>query len=77
MSEAIKVFRRSYAELSSAIEYYFETRHEEVTKNEMYHDQDWLRELKKEIYSSEGDGFSPKISGAKDQLASALRAYVK
>lgn len=77
VSEAITVFRHSYAELSSAIDSYFETRHEEVIKHEKYQEQDWLKELKKEIYSAKEDDLSKKIDEAKDQLASALKAYVK
>jgi len=40
-------------------------------------DQDWLKEFRKVIYLARGDDFSKEISGAKDQLASALGAYVR
>ncbi len=77
VSGAIEVFRDNFAELSSVIYSYFETRRDEVIKNEMYKDQDWLRGLHKEIYSAKEDDISKKIDGATSQLASALRAYVK
>jgi len=64
------------AELSSAVDSYFETRHDEVIRNSVNPDQDWLKELGKVIYSAGEDDFSKEISGAKDQLASALGAYV-
>lgn len=75
--EAITVFRESYGDLSSAIESYFETRHEEVIKGDMYHDQDWLKELRKIIYSVSRDDFSKRIEGATERLSSALKVYVK
>ena len=77
VSEAIKTFRGCFADLSTAIESYFETRHDEITTDEPYNDQGWLEELRKEIYQRREDELSQKISGAKDQLASALKAYVK
>jgi len=77
VQEAFKTYRSSYAELSSAIYSYFETRHDEVVKGSMYKDQDWLKELKKEIYSAKDDDFSKRIDEATKQLAPALKAYVK
>ena len=77
VSEAIAVFRHSYAELSSAIYSYFETRRDEAVTGDMYHDQDWLKELKKEIYSAKDDDFFKRIDEATNQLGSALKAYVK
>lgn len=77
VQKTFKTYRSSYAELSSAIYSYFETRHDEVVKGSMYHDQGWLKELNKEIYSAEGDDFSKRIDEATNQLASTLKAYVK
>ncbi len=76
-SEAIKVFKECWAELSTAIEDYFGTRHEEIVKGSEARDQNWLRELSKEIYSTSNDKMSTKVIRAKEQLVSVLKAHVK
>ena len=40
-------------------------------------DQQWLRELRKTIYSVRNDDLSKQIEQATEQLASALRIYVR
>lgn len=77
VSEAIRIFINSYAELSSAIDSYFEERHEEVIEGSASIHQDWLKELRKTIYSTKQDELSKQIEQATEQLASALREYVK
>lgn len=77
VSEAIKTFRESHATLRTAIEFYFEERHNEIKTGEKFGDQDYLKEVRKEIYPPREDELSQKISAAKDQLASALKPYVK
>lgn len=77
VSEAITVYRRSYAELSAAIYSYFETRREEVVRSDPYKDQDWLRELHKIIYLRTEDDFSKRIEEATTNLKTALQPYVK
>jgi hypothetical protein len=79
ITEAIKVFINAYAELSSAISSYFDTRREEVSRNYLYKDQDWLMKLHKMIYSASKDdiNISKQIVQATEQLASALRQYVR
>jgi len=77
VSAAVKAFWHYYAELSSAIESYFETTYREAITNSVYQDQEWLKELKKIIYSAGGDDFSKEIDEVTDKLASTLRPYVK
>ena len=77
VSEAIKVFRECWAGLSTAIEEYFAERHGEIVKRTDFRDQDWLKELRKEIYGTKDDEISEKVSGAKELLANTLRVYVK
>jgi len=77
VSGAIKVFINSYAELSSAIESYFEGRYKEANETGVNIDQDWLGELRRVIYFTREDNLSKRIEQAADQLASVLRGYVK
>jgi len=77
VSEAFTILRERYAELSSAVNSYFDTRLDEAVKGSMYKDQDWLKELSKEIYGTESDNFSKRIDEATSQLDSTLKAYVK
>jgi len=77
VSEAVAVYRDSYAELSSAIYSYFETRREEVVQSEPYKDQDWLKELHKTIYLGTTDDFSKRVEEATTKLKTTLHTYVK
>jgi len=76
LSDAFKTYQTKWAELSSAIDSYFEVRRDEAVSGHKYHDQDWLKELKKEIYSRVDDDFAKQTEGATDQLASALKPYI-
>jgi hypothetical protein len=77
VSDAFKVFKESYAELSSSIDAYFETRRQEGLSNSVYHDQDWLKDLHRLIHSIKDDDFSKQIDTAIEQLDLALKVYVK
>jgi len=77
VSDAIEVCNKCLAELSSAIISYFQTRYEEINKGTLINDQDWMRELHHEVYSPKKDILLEKIVGAKDQLSSTLKKYVK
>ena len=77
VSEAVAVYRRNFAELSSAIYSHFEQRHRGATSSMANIDDDWLKKLHKTIYSRTGDDFSKQIDEATTQLESALQAYVK
>ena len=77
VKEAVKSYRESYADLSSAVSSYFDVRHDEVRTGDRYKNQDWLKGLKRTIYSAPGDDFSKKIGEATDKLSSALRRYAK
>ena len=77
IKEAVQSYRESYADLASAISFYFDARHDEARTGELYKDQEWLRGLHKTIYSATNDDFSKKIEGATDKLSSALKQYVK
>jgi len=77
VSETVKIYRSSFAELSSAIYSHFTTRRDEVTKGSVFQDQDWLTALHKEIYSIGGDDFSKRIEEATTKLRQALQIYVK
>jgi len=77
VKEAVKSYRESYADLASAVSSYFDVRQDEARTGEQYKDQDWLRELRKTIFSPSGDDFSKKVDGATDKLSLALKKYVK
>jgi len=77
VQEAFNTYRSSYAELSSAIYSYFETRHDEAIGQDVRQRQEEQKELKKEIYSAARDDFSKRIDQATEQLATALKTYVK
>ena len=77
VSEAIAVYRDRFAELSSAIYSYFDTRRHEAATGQPYKDQDWLKKLHRMIYAPPEDDFSKQIDEATAKLESALQAYVK
>jgi len=77
VSEAVKVYRHNFAELSSAIYSYFEERHRGATSRGANIDEDWLKELHETIYSRTDDNFSKQIDKATSKLESALQVYVK
>jgi len=77
VSEAVKIYGQHFAELSSAISSYFDTRRQEAISGISYKDQDWLKELHKTIYSRTDDDFSKQIDKATNKLESTLQAYVK
>lgn len=78
VSEAMQTLRESYATLSTAIENYFEITHQEVITGEPFNDPKWLSGLRREIYPLEKDDeLSKKVNGAKGQLISVLKTYVK
>jgi len=57
ISNAIKIYRASYAELKVSIDEYFEIKVNEAIKESPYHDQDYLRELSHVIYGTSSDDF--------------------
>jgi len=77
VSEAIGIFRRNYAELATAIESYFEQTYREANRTSVNTAQDWLKELRKIIYSAPDAKLLKQIDEATAQLASTLKAYVK
>lgn len=77
VKEAVQMYRESYADLSSAILTYFEIRQNTAKTGDQYEDQQFLRELRKTIYSASNDAFSKKVNDATDKLSSALKQYVK
>ncbi|MBA7656928.1 hypothetical protein ES703_64857 [subsurface metagenome] len=77
IEEAVQSYRESYADLSSAISTYFDITHDEARTGEQYQNQEWLRGLKKTIYSAPNDDFSKKVDDTTDKLSSALKQYVK
>jgi hypothetical protein len=77
VTETIKIYRKSYAEVLTSINSYFQTRHEEIMNNRPYRDQEWLNQLHKEIYGLDNDDISQKIIEAKEKLATVLKKFVK
>ena len=77
IKEAIQSFRESYANLSTAIEEYFDIQLDAARTGVPYNDQDYLKALSKIIYSAQNDDFSKKVDEALDKLSSALKQYVK
>lgn len=76
VKDAVKSYRESYAELSSAISSYFDCRLSEVKAGELYQDQEWLKGLHKIIYGTD-DELSKKVNNATDKLSLVLKQYVK
>lgn len=77
VKKSIQSYRSKFAELSSAISSYFDTRADEARTGIPYKDQDWLRGLHKEIYSIGDDEHSKVVNEATEQLSSSLKQYVK
>lgn len=77
VSKAIGIFRNNYAELATAVESYFEERYRKANETSVNTDQDWLKGLRKTIYSMPGSSLLKQIDEATAQLASTLKAYVK
>ena len=75
VSEALAVYRKQFAELSSAISSYFDTVARGCPLSD--EDQKWLRELSKDMYSRGDDDFSQLIREATTNLAQALKPYVR
>ena len=76
ISDTIEVYRRSYAELASAIYSHFETRRGEI-RNAPFQNQEWLKGLHEIIYARNHDDFYKNIEGATNKLKEALKEYVK
>jgi hypothetical protein len=76
IKEAVQSYRESYAELSSAITSYFDTRVNEVKTGIPYKDYEWMKGLHKIIYGVE-QNFIKKIDEATEKLSVALKQYVK
>jgi len=77
VSEAVSVYRNSYAELSTAIYSHFEILHGEALGSDVNQRREGQKELRKIIYSAKGDEFSTRIEEATKQLSAALKTYVK
>lgn len=77
VKKSIQSYKSEFAELSSAISSYFDTRADEARTGIPYKDQDWLKGLHKEIYSMGDDEHSKVVNEATEQLASSLKQYVK
>lgn len=77
VTETIKIYRKSYAEVLTSINSYFQTRHKEIMNNRPYRDQEWLQKLHKMIYGLEDDDMSKRITDAKENLAVVLKKFVK
>jgi len=77
VSETLKIYRKSFAELSSAIYSYFETRRHEVVSNRPYENQDWLNNLHHIIYQLPDSDYLKNIESINEELASVLKRYVR
>jgi len=77
IANAIKVYRECYANLTTAIDDYFDRRIRAVLTNSPSIDSDYDRELLEIIYGRSVDGFSKKIDAAHEELLKALYPLVK
>jgi len=77
IEKAVKSYRESYADLSSAIASYFEIIYDEARTGNPYNNQEWLRELRKTISSDSIDDFSMKVDDATNKLSSSLKKYMR
>lgn len=77
VSEAIKVFRDSDAELYAAIQTYFTMKRQIINNGPTESQKEELDRCRKIVYSAREDEFSKQIDKTVEQLESALEAYVK
>ncbi len=75
--DAVKLYRESYVELSTAVAEYFDARLTEAKSGELLKDQDWLKELRNVIYQIPNDEFSQKVNGIADKLSLSAKQYMK
>jgi len=68
ISDTITELWKCYADLTTALDAYFETRVDEIKSDDTYQDQQWLNELRQIIYQRDGDDLSLKIDEAKHRL---------
>lgn len=76
-STSIHCFRQTWADITTAIDEYFDITRREATSREKYHDQTYLTELRNMIFSTGDDTISKKIEQAKQQLVDSLKNYTK
>lgn len=75
---AFEAFRSNFAEVASSVDSYFGVVHEEARSGSRTNvDREWLHGLKSTIYSQPDDDFSRQIDAITNELAPALKKYVK
>jgi hypothetical protein len=77
VSSVFALLKRKYADLKTGVDEYFELLHDEAKGRDVSMHQEWLKKLRKEIYSTKDDSFSKEIDEAVANLASLLKAYLK
>ena len=75
--DAVKSYRESYTDLSTAISEYYDARLQEAKSGELLPNQDWLRELRDIIYQIPDDKFALKVNAATEKLSLAAKQYVR
>ncbi len=83
VSEVIERLWHCYAKLGGAVDEYYLERLNLAQRRERYPgeqdgtEDDYVRQLRREIFAIEGDDLSKQVDSAINQLRSALRRYVK
>lgn len=77
INKAVQSYTESYANISSAISDFYEITLDEARTSSMYRNQEYLKELKKIIFSAQGDEISKKIYDATAILSQILKQYVR
>lgn len=72
-----KLLREKYAHLETGMDEYFDLLHDEAKGRDISQHQDWLKELRKDVYGLKVDEFSKEIDKSIENLAMILKHYLK
>lgn len=77
VSEAARRFRERYASVVTAVSDYFELTYQEAGGKDIRQHLDFLKGLRKDIYSVDGDNSLAAVDQAISQVSFALKRYVR
>jgi len=77
VSNVYVLLKSKYADLITGLEAYFEVLYDEAKGRDVSMHQEWLKELRKEIYTTKDDSFSKDVEKAVTNLSSVLKPYLK
>jgi len=71
-----KLLREKYAQLSTGVDEYFQLLYDNAQGRDISMYDDWLKELRHDVYGLKGATFSNKIDETIDELANKLKHYL-